>query len=337
MLKKLNRNNLPWPTNWSELFGAARPLIIEIGFGQGQFLLHLAREYPEANIIGLEISNRCLTKAENAIERQALDHVRVVHSTAETALHHLFEPATLTAVYINFPDPWFKNRHGHRRLMQRATVDALVSRLQTGGKLYLATDIIEYAEMSHDLLTATPALDNQLSTPWAAALPGRVVTKYEQRARREGRDCYYFAYQRNQVTAPPIPVIKEFAMPHVVFETPLTLAAIREQFQSSEHQYGPAHISPRAAYSGDHSLLFEVYIKEPTIDQRVAFTIVTHDDLPNQFTLQLNTLGHPRPTAGVHGAAYILSDWLLSLHPANRIIKHKLQPRLEPAESSSLG
>ena len=330
MLKKLNSLTLPWPTDWAELFGAERPLILEIGFGGGETLLHLAQQHPDQHVIGLEISNRCLVKAERSIERLGLDNVRVIHSRAETALHHLFEPGTLHEVHINFPDPWFKNRHGHRRLMQRDTLDALVSRLQPGAAFYLATDIMEYAEMAHELLAATPGLDNCFGGPWVQRMPERVVTKYEGRAAQEGRDCAYFLYRRNTRPAPAVPVMKELGMPHVVLETPLSLDAIRAQFALREYRYGQAHISVNAVYQGDKSLLFDVYVKEPTIDQRVAFILLAREQ-PQEYTLQLSTLGHPRPTSGIHGAAHLLSEWLLSLHPDSRLLKSKLQPRLDEA------
>ncbi|MBZ0305892.1 MAG: tRNA (guanosine(46)-N7)-methyltransferase TrmB, partial [Anaerolineae bacterium] len=266
MMQKLSSFRLPWPTDWGAEFGAARPLILEIGFGYGVFLVHLARQNPDANVIGVEIASKCLNAAENAVERHKLTNVRVVHSTAETALHHLFQPDSLSQVHINFPDPWFKKKHGHRRLMQRDTLDTIVNRLQPGGLLYLATDIIEYAEMSAELLAQTPGLDNRLDMSWALSIPGRVVTKYEGRAKREGRDCYYFAYQRNTTPAPIIPVIEELDMPHIVFQSPLTLDDMLSRFGSSEHNFGDTHISFLYAYRGKNVLLFEVYVKEPTIE-----------------------------------------------------------------------
>jgi tRNA (guanine-N7-)-methyltransferase len=324
-LRKLNSRDLSWPANWPELFGADRPLILEIGFGYGDFLLHLARQNPDCNIIGLEISNRCLTKVESRVERHGLTNVRLIHTPAETALHHLFEPESLREVHINFPDPWFKSRHAGRRLMQRDTLDALVSRLQTGGRLYLATDILEYAEMSHELLADTPGLDNLLDSGWVnEPLPGRVVTKYERTAQREGRACYYFAYQRNSVPAPEIPVIKELDMPHVVLHSPLDLEAMRAAFTPIETTYGDTHIHIGMVFLGERSLLFDVYVKELTIDQRVALVLVERE-APQEFTLQLSVIGHPRPTAGIHAATNLLADWLLSLHPDVKILKRKTQ------------
>jgi tRNA (guanine-N7-)-methyltransferase len=324
-LRKLNSRDLSWPADWPEVFGTDRPLILEIGFGYGDFILHLARQNPECSIIGLEISNRCLTKVESRVERHSLRNVRLIHAPAETALHYLFEPASLHEVHINFPDPWFKSRHAGRRLIQRDTLDVLVSRLQTGGHLYVATDILEYAEMSQEILADTPGLDNLLNAHWTnEPLPGRVVTKYERTAQREGRVCNYFAYQRNDLAVPFIPVIKEVEMPHVVLHSPLSLDAIRTAVTPIEVTQGDTHIHAGLVFIGERSLLFDVYVKEPTIDQRVALMLVERE-APQEFTLQLSVIGHPRPAAGIHAATNLLADWLLSLHPDARELKRKTQ------------
>lgn len=324
MMQKLSSFRLPWPMNWTELFGREAPLIVEIGFGYGTFLLHLARENPDANVIGLEIANQCLEATEGKIKRSGLTNVRVIQSTAETALHHLFEPASIQQVHINFPDPWFKKRHSHRRLMHRDTLDAIVNRLQAGGLLYLATDIAEYAEMSAELLAETGGLTNRLETAWVNALPGRVVTKYEGRAQREGRICHYFAYERNATPVPDVAVIKELDMTHVVFHSPLSMDAMLERFEFQEHKLGDTVISFLQAYRGNRVLLFEVYIKEPTIDQHVA-VILSYRDTPGEYTLKAGTLGYPRSTAGLHKAVGMLGDWLVGLDAGAAILHDKLK------------
>ncbi|MFQ3566066.1 MAG: tRNA (guanosine(46)-N7)-methyltransferase TrmB [Aggregatilineales bacterium] len=338
-LPKLNSLILPWPVKWEALFGAERPLIVEIGFGRGAFLRYLASLYPNANIVGLEISNQCLVKAENAITREGLDNVRVIHSRAETALHHLFEPETIAQLHINFPDPWFKRGHSHRRLLQRDTLDAIVSRLAPGGHFFLATDILAYAQMSASLLRATPGLSNQLDADWADALPNRIVTKYEAKARIEGRRCYYFHYRRNSYPAPIVPVIKDWPMPHCVLTVPLSLEAIAEAFNPFTTA-DPTHastaggqiqmaqdltVSFMAVYRGNGSLLFEIHVSEPTIEQHTALILSEHRRTPGEYTLQLSSIGHPRPTQGMHLAVETLCRWLTSLHPAASIRSHKIQ------------
>lgn len=314
-MQKLNAVTLPWPTDWAAVFGRRAPLILEIGFGRGQFLLHLARTFPDYNVIGLEISNRCLVATEGAIEREKLPNVRVVHGMAETAMRHLFEPETLAQVHVNFPDPWFKTRHGGRRLMQRDTLEAIADRMEPGGRFYLATDIVEYAEMSAALLAESPLLDNLLPTPWAPAMEGRIVTKYERLAQREGRPCHYFSYQRNQQAGPHVPARQELdSMPHMVFTNPLSLDEIQAAFQPWQETMDDGSIvHVLDSYRGRHTVLFETFIKEETIEQRVA--ILLHHRHSGDFTLQVSPLGHPRATPALHQTVSMIGRWILGLHP----------------------
>lgn len=322
---KLSCYNLPWETDWAEVFGTDRPLILEIGFGYGHYLEHLSEQHPNHNIIGLEINNFCIVKMENAIPRKGLDNVRVVFGRAETALNHLFAPETLDEVHINFPDPWFKARHSGRRLMQRDTLDVIVSRLKPDGKLYLATDIIEYAEMSHELLADTQGLTNTLERGWVNQIDGRIITKYERKAHEEGRSCNYFVYQRNNTPIQHSPVIKEIDMPHMVIKSPLNLDEISAQFGVSQHTSDETHIKFMNVYQNKGSaLLFEAYVNEPTIDQQVGIVLIKREH-NNEYTIKLSALGLPRPTDGLHRAVAILGDWLIDLHPENEVVQRKIR------------
>ncbi|GAB4525076.1 MAG: tRNA (guanosine(46)-N7)-methyltransferase TrmB [Anaerolineae bacterium] len=323
---KLSSLTLPWPANWSAVFGAEKPLILEIGFGYGHMLEYLHQTRPWANIVGIEISSECLVRAEQAIPRKGMENVRVVFARAETALHHLFEPGSLTEVHINFPDPWFKARHAGRRLMQRDTVDALVSRLKVGGTLYLATDILDYAEMSAELLAETPGLTNLLETPWAHDMADRTVTKYERKAREVGRPCHYFAYQRNAAPAPDVPLMKELEMPHIVFKTSLSMHEMLERVEVENVDEGETYINFLHRYQGRDSLLFDVYVHEPTIDQRVSLVLVPRgEEFPDEYTLKLGAIGSPRVTEGIHRAVVQLGRVLVGLSPQNEVIHSKVR------------
>lgn len=324
-LPKLNSHHMSWSTDWDALFGRSAPLILEIGFGLGHFLGYLHKKHPDKNIVGIEINSFCLGKVERAIVRDNWNNVRVVFSRAETALNHLFEPQSLTEIHINFPDPWFKDRHSGRRLMQPDTLNAMISRLIPGGKLFLATDIIAYAEMSDEILSRSAGLTNLLDDAWVNEMQDRVVTKYERRAREEGRECYYFAYQRNDQPVPSRPVIKELEMPHFVLQTPVSLDTIVEQFSQSEHATGDTHVKLMQVYRGEKSLLFEAFVHEPTVDQLIALLYIRKEETDDQYTLKLSALGNPRPTAGVHFAVKLLGEWIISLSDETQVIQNKVR------------
>lgn len=324
-LPKLNAFNLAWPVDWTTLFGAERPLILEIGFGYGHYLRHLSHKRPDASIIGIEIANQCMVAGERLIEREGLDNVRVIHSPANTALHHLFKPGSLSEVHVNFPDPWFKKRHSGRRLMNPLTLNLIVSRLQSDGRFYLATDILAYAEMSAELLAETPGLTNQFDTPYVTDMPGRTRTKYEIKAIHAGRECYYFAYTRN---AQPTPIQldpEERPVPHLIIQSPLNPQTILAQFQPLQavDTDNAIHVNVGYAYANTDSLLFEAYVSEPTIDQRVAIMLVPRED--GAYTLKLGGIGAPRPTDGMHVAVALIGDWIASLHPNAHIVTDKVR------------
>ena len=326
MLTKLSILNLNWPLNQAELFDRARPLIVEIGFGNGDYLIHLAEAHDDHNIIGLEISSQSMDKAEAKIERRGLTNVRPIHSRAETALAHLLEPETVAAFHINYPDPWFKKRHHRRRLIKRDTVDLLTSRLRAGGVLLLATDICEYAEYAHEILADTPGLSNQFDKPWADELEGRFRTKYEERGYRQGRRGHFFHYRRNRNPVCHPPPIKELEMPHLFLRSPLSAAEIVDRFEATRSEADGAHIAILRAYADPrrNAAIFEVVVDEPSIEQHSVIALSPRP-APDEYIVKLTGIGQARPTYGMHRAVEAIGEWVASLHDGARVLARKLR------------
>jgi len=322
--QKLSSFDLPWATNWTELFGVERPLIVEIGFGNGDHLIHLAQKYPEHHVVGFEIASQSMDKAEKKITAQKLTNVRAIRSTGETALHHLFEPQSIQQIHINYPDPWFKKRHSGRRIMQRDTLDAIVNRLQIGGTLHLATDIREYAEMGNALLKGTPGLDNTLNADWVGELDGRFTTKYEEKGYREGRPAHFFIYRRNEKPAPQVPVQQELDMPHIILQTPMSMNDVLAKFVKFTEKRGNTVTTALHSYTNHtrDTLLFEVNVDEPTIVQHVAMLLIPRET-DGEYLLRLGSIGVPRPTHGMHHAVSVVAEWVVSLHDDAAIIAKK--------------
>ena len=186
---------------WAELFGSAldAPLrmVLELGFGRGEFLIDLAQRAPGVAHVGVEISRKRVLKQARRLAKTEIANVRLIHGTGEHAVADLFRPASLEAVWINFSDPWPKKRHHRRRLVQAPLVAAVANRLVTGGMLHVATDDVPYAEHIDAVLAAEPQLENAFApAPWLADVPGRMPTGYELEWRAEGRPLHFFAYQR---------------------------------------------------------------------------------------------------------------------------------------------
>ena len=325
-MRKLSILTLDWPLRQETLFPRRQPLIVEIGFGNGDFLLHLAEAHPNCNILGLEISSQSMDKAEAKIQQRGLTNARAIHGRAETALAHLLAPETVCAFHINNPDPWFKKKHHRRRLIKRETVDLLTSRLEIGGTLHLATDVRDYADIAHEALSQTPGLTNRFDGPWAQALPGRRQTKYERKGYREGRAGHYFCYTRNSAPVPHPPLIKELNMPHLFLQTPLSAGEIVARFQASKRAAGGAHIAILNAYANvrRNTAVFEVLVEEPTIEQHTMIALAPRAQA-GQYIVKLTAVGHARPTAGMHRAVAAVGEWVAGLDARARVLARKLR------------
>jgi tRNA (guanine-N7-)-methyltransferase len=180
---------------------APRRLVVDVGFGRGEFLTALAQAEPGTAFLGIEYSWKRVQKLVRRLARSELRNVRVVHAPAELVLPHLPD-ACVAELWINCPDPWPKKRHHRRRLIQPALVREVARCLEPGGRLRVATDHEGYAEWIHGVLSAEPALDNeQAPSPWRYTADGRVPTAYELEWRAEGRDMHYFAYRRRPETS----------------------------------------------------------------------------------------------------------------------------------------
>ena len=179
---------------------AAEPLrlVVEIGFGRGEYLRALAAAAPEVAHVGVDLSHRRVLKMARRIARTDERNIRLIEASAQELVRDALEAASLETCWINFPDPWPKKRHKRRRLIQAGFVAALARRLVPGGELHAATDHAEYAAQIDAVLAAEPLLENTLAAPFVSEVPGRLRTAYEEMWRAEGRALHFFRYRRRR-------------------------------------------------------------------------------------------------------------------------------------------
>jgi tRNA (guanine-N7-)-methyltransferase len=186
---------------WAEFFAPdLQPplrMVLEIGFGRGEFLQALAEAAPDVSHVGVEISWKRVLKLARRLARLDLPNVRLVHGAGEAVVAATIAPSSLEAVWINFSDPWPKERHHRRRLAQPALVALLAGRLVPGGVLHVATDDVGYAEHIDAVLAAETQLENLWAPArWLPEVPGRMQTAYAREWRAEGRPLHFWAYRR---------------------------------------------------------------------------------------------------------------------------------------------
>jgi len=178
-------------------------VLMEIGFGNGEFLEHLARREADAWLVGIEPYLPGVAKALTRLERvAALDRVRISLFPAEHVLEKQTPDGFLDGVFIHHPDPWPKKRHHKRRLIQKPFAELLARKLKPGGFLKLSTDWPELAEWMLAILDATPNLVNVAGKGhFAPREADRPYTKFELRGLREGRESLFLHYIRARAPA----------------------------------------------------------------------------------------------------------------------------------------
>jgi len=186
-----------WPALFAGCTGDASRLIVEIGYCRGEFMMAQAEGSPEDAFVGIECSNKRTIKMARRLAKSGHRNIRIMNAYAEAVFPTLFAPESIDALWINFPDPWPKDRHARRRLVQPPFVALMAERLVDGGELHFATDDVPYAEQARDVFAAEPRLEN-LNAPeaWLPEVPGRMRTAYEEQWREEGRPLHFFAYRR---------------------------------------------------------------------------------------------------------------------------------------------
>ena len=194
---------LPWqphPLDLAEVFGREAPRVLEIGFGMGETTAQIAAADPETDFLGVEV----YTAGCGALLRRIADHnltnLRIIQHDAMEVVRDMIQASTLDRIQIFFPDPWPKARHHKRRLIRPDFVEELAIRLKPGGILHCATDWAPYADVMLEVLSASPALQTQSTTPdgFAPRPAYRPLTRFELRGLRLGHDVFDLVYQRNR-------------------------------------------------------------------------------------------------------------------------------------------
>ncbi len=172
------------------------PVVMEIGFGNGDFLVHLAQTHSDWVLFGIEIYLPGVAKAVGRLEHAGvIGRVRISQLPAQFVLRCQVGEGQLHGVFINHPDPWPKARHYKRRLIQKDFSRLLVSRVRKGGFIKLASDKPDLAEWMREILDTTPGLRNAAGCKgFVERDPDRIQTRFEQRGLREGRESRFLHY-----------------------------------------------------------------------------------------------------------------------------------------------
>ncbi|MCM1173450.1 MAG: tRNA (guanosine(46)-N7)-methyltransferase TrmB [Blautia sp.] len=179
---------------WKELFGNSHPLQIEIGMGKGRFITDMARLHPEINYIGIEKYSSVLIRGIQKMEKEMLPNLYFIRMDAEEIME-VFGEGEADKIYLNFSDPWPKDRHAKRRLPSREFLNRYRVILSEEGNLEFKTDnqalfmfaLDELAPAGWRLERVTYDLHHDESM-----MEGNVMTEYEERFSSMGNPVYKY-------------------------------------------------------------------------------------------------------------------------------------------------
>lgn len=175
--------------NLNDVFGNDNPVCLEIGCGRGDLAVSFGPSHQNLNLIAIDIHTRGIANILQGIEQHSLTNTRVVEGDVLVLLRRLAD-ASLSEIWVFFPDPWPKPREQRRRLIRPDIVEEFARVLLPGGVLRLATDIEDYWRKSMAIVEANGSFDEAIfSRPdW------RIETVFERRGINEGRlptDIYW--------------------------------------------------------------------------------------------------------------------------------------------------
>jgi len=179
------------PFDLAATFGRAAPLEIDLGCGDGAFLVALAQQHPERNFLGVERMPGRVRSTARKIGDHGLENGRILHAEILPALQGLLPRESVDVFYLMFPDPWPKRRHGPRRTFNAAFLAAAARALKRGGLLRIATDDTPYFNSMQSI--ASEARDFILEPDNPPDLP---TSTFEARFRANGLTIHRFALRK---------------------------------------------------------------------------------------------------------------------------------------------
>ncbi len=230
----LNWRFMPRPLDLEAIYGRRAPLVLEIGFGNGEFLTRTASEQRDHDFLGMELEWKAVRRALRRAKQLELTNLRVILGDAREAVEWGLPPGCLSQVTIQFPCPWPKRRHEKHRLFSVDFLTLIRNRLKPDGHVWIVTD---FEPLFEQIRINGPRAGYRAETE---TVPARLNTKYERRWTSEGQQLFYETRLYPEGPAPPapslpevevrIPTMKEFPT-HIELPEPVAEGNFRVNFR----------------------------------------------------------------------------------------------------------
>ena len=180
------------------LFGNEHPIVLEIGFGNGDSLVEMAKNDPSTNFVGIEVHKPGVGHILIKIREAGIENLRVYAHDAIDILNLCVSDHTLQRVQLFFPDPWHKTRHHKRRIVKKEFLDLIARKLRSGGHFHAATDWEHYAyDIAERLSESEHFHSSDTESPFSPRPEYRPLTKFEARGHRLGHGVWDLIWTRH--------------------------------------------------------------------------------------------------------------------------------------------
>ena len=301
----LRLGELQWPVDPRVVFGREAPLVLEIGFGNGQFLHELSALHPEWNLLGVEVAAASVTRGYARACRARLSHFKVLRGQGQFAVRELCPPRSVHRVFVNFPDPWPREKHQDRRLMQQPFLRLLSTRLSDDGALLFTTDHEEYFRFAVEEGEATGLYSIREGDP----SPEMLRTKYAQRWLGMRKPIFHAVFAKaHEDTAPHPRTVEVVTMQHIRLSGELEGIGA---FEKSVHSFRNGRVILRNCYRSldQKALVFLCLVHEEDLRQEV---LVEARPSESGIYVALTGFGAPVVTAGVKESVHAVANWLVA-------------------------
>ncbi len=263
----INYKTVKKPLEWENL-------LVEIGFGRGDFTVKLAKENPERIILGFEISGVSVEKLLKRIKREGLKNVYCSKIDAYWGFYLLLKDSSVETIYMNYPDPWFKKKHHKRRLTSKENLYIFARKLKDNGEIRIRTDYYPFIEFTLENANELKAFEHSVRE-LSVKDP---LTKYESKWLSMGRTLYELVLRKiwepEPVKIRELKLIEEMYPVRVEGKKPKLENITGKEFKIGE----PVYLKFFKAFEGEKGIVIETLLSENGFVQKFFTEIRRKED-----------------------------------------------------------
>lgn len=264
----VDARKLSLPIDWERLFGRKAELVVELGFGSGEFLVELAKKDPSKDYVGFETSLTSVVKIQKKIHSEGLRNVRVFMVDGHFGLREFFEDESIEGIYINFPCPWPKKSHADRRFTKEDFVGTVRAVLKIGGFFQLTSDVDWYVNDMAELLRSSGCFGEISIFQNERVVLG---TRYERRWLSQGKRTYTLKALKTKHVTVERWTWGEMEMPHVHVKGIDVDKLLQLKGQVFHHDRGVFVV--KDVYTSQDEYLLRIVSNESNFQQRYFISV----------------------------------------------------------------